>query len=143
MVKQNETEKANLLDNIDLVELIETTNLDILPNFQKSVIVESDLTTIRRVIINSLPTSKFIKKVGKELLFMTIIYNGIKYSLSADSIALRRSLYSLAIKECNAKTKDDIDLSSILGKKFVIKRREFTSKSGFTASPLQFFSLIE
>ena len=131
----------NWLDNHDLDELIETTNMKILPKYE--IIVENDLITSRKVIINSLPKKVFVEKANQDLEYMTIIDSGIKYSLPFNSKALQRSLISLAIKESKAKTRETIDMSKVLGKMYIIKRKQFTSKSGFTTAPLSFFPLSE
>ena len=127
-----------LFKDIDLAELLETTNMDILPKY--NLISENDLTTIRKVKIEKLPYTKYIEKVEKELTFMIISDNGIKYSLSCDSIALRRSILSCAIKITKAKDIESIDLSKIVGILLGIKREKFTAK-GFTQSPFKFFVL--
>lgn len=134
----SKTESNALLDDIDLDELIETTNLDILPKYE--AIDKDDLTTIRKVVIHSLPKFSYVEKVGKDLRFMVISENGVKFSLPADSIALRRSLISLAIKECKATTKEAIDMSKVIGKMYGIKRERFEAK-GFTQAPYKFFNL--
>lgn len=138
--KTNESKKAEksnetFFDDIDLNELIETTKLEILPKYD--IIKEDDLTTSRKVIIESLPIKKFIEKIGKELWFMEISDNGIRYSLPCNSIALRRSLIALAIDK-NTNDKTEIDFSKILGKSAFIKREQFTAK-GFTQAPLKFY----
>jgi len=133
--------KADLWSGIDTNEILETSKLEILPSFNKLVIKEKDFNTVKHVVIAKLPYAKYIEKVGRELLFMEVICDGIRYSLPADSIALRRSLISLAIKECEAKEPSEIDINAIVGKTYAIKRREFTSKSGFISSPLQFFPI--
>jgi len=137
-VKSDNTENISLYDDIDLDEIVETTNLNILPKYEQ--IGKDDLTTIRKIIILSLPKPVYIEKVKKQLRFMMISENGVKFSLPADSIALRRSLISLAIKESKAKSKDDIDMSKVIGKMYGIKREQFTAK-GFTQSPFKFFEL--
>jgi len=137
-VKSDNAENISLYDDIDLDEIVETTNLNILPKYEQ--IAKDDLTTIRKIVILSLPKPVYIEKVKKQLRFMMISENGVKFSLPADSIALRRSLISLAIKESKAKSKDDIDMSKVIGKMYGIKREQFTAK-GFTQSPFKFFEL--
>lgn len=136
----------NLYDDIDISEIVETTNMDILPKYDK--IPKGNLDIARRISIGKIPYYKFIPKDkdGKEinawLRFMEILDNGIRYSLSADSVALRRSLNSCAIKvlritdskEFNAET----DLQCLEGMTLIVKRRQFKAK-GFTQAPLQFF----
>ena len=140
--KQDELKEVDMFKDIDIDELIETTKLEILPKYE--TIKPKDTTTERIVKIVSLPKAKFIEKkadgslLNKDLLFMTISDNSIVYSLSAESIALRRSLIALAMKLCNAEVKADIDMSVLIDKYAIIKRVEFTAK-GFTQSPIQFF----
>ena len=140
--KPNKTDKnveaTSWLDTHDLNEVINTTNLDILPKYD--IIIENDLITTRKVIIDSLPIRKFIEKANKDLDYITIIDNGIKYSLPFNSVALQRSFISLAIKESKATKQEEIDFSKILGKMYGLKREQFTAQ-GFTQSPLKFFSL--
>ena len=137
--KTNKSVKS-WLDNHDLNELITTTNKDIKPKYE--MIPKGNTDIIRKVIIISLPKDFISEKKGLELTAMTINDTGIEYSLPFDSVALQRSLISLAIKECDAKTVKDIDLSKVIGKMYGIKREQFTAK-GFTQSPLKFFNLSE
>jgi len=140
------TEIKTFLDDIDLDELVDTTWMDILPKYD--LIPKDDLLTSRKVKILVLPKQKYIEKtkdgkvIDKELWFMAISDNDVKYSLNADSIALRRSIGSIAIKLSKAKVKSEIDLSKVLNVLVGIKRREFTAK-GFKQAPLQFFLLSE
>lgn len=141
MTKNTNTSDKSILDNINLDELIKTTNLEILPNYTKDVILDNDLKTIRQVIIESLPEAKDIEseKFTGQRLFMKIKDNGILYNLSADSVSLRRSLIALDIQENNVQSKDEIDLSRLIGKMYNIKRVKFTSKNGLTNTALNFF----
>ena len=128
------------IDTHDLNEVIETTNLDILPKYD--LIKESDLITVRKVVIMSLPKNVEVVKKGKmlSLHFITISDNGINYSLPFNSIALQRSFLSIAIKESKAKSKTEIDLSKVLGKMLGLKREQFEAH-GFIQAPLKFFLL--
>jgi len=140
--KQENSEKVDMFKDIDIDELIKTSKLEILPKYE--TIQPKDLTTERLIKIVSLPKAKYIEKkadgsiLDKNLLFMVISDNGIDYSLSAESIALRRSLIVLAMKLCNAETKDDIDMSILIDKFAIIKRVQFKAK-GFVQQPIQFF----
>jgi len=146
MSEKKKTDKSmkSWLDNHDLDELIDTTNKEIKPKYE--MIPKGNTEIIRKVIISTLPKDFISEKKGLELTAMVIIDNGIEYSLPFDSIALQRSLISLAIKECEAKTKKDIDLSKLLGKMYGIKREQFTvnkNNKTFTQAPLKFFRLSE
>jgi len=142
--KTNKTIKTNdsnsWLDQHDLNELIETSNLDILPKYE--IIKEDDLITSRRVIIDSLPkhVSTIKNNTNLELEYVNIIDSEIKYSLPFNSKALQRSFIILAIKESNAKEPKDIDFSKLIGKMYGLKREQFTAK-GYTQSPLKFYRL--
>ena len=136
--KTDKKDKTSWLDTHDLNEIINTTNLDILPKYE--IISENDLITTRKVIIDSLPIRKFIEKANKDLDYITIIDNGIKYSLPFNSIALQRSYIALAIKESKATKQSEIDFSMILGKTYGLKREKFTAH-GFEQAPLKFYSL--
>ena len=133
-------ENNNWLNSHDLNELIETTKLEILPKYD--LIKPDDLITSRKVKILSLPVSKYIEKDGKKLnlTFITISDNDIAYSLPFNSIALQRSLLSLAIEKSKADIKENIDLSVVLNVLIGIKREQFTAK-GFTQSPYKFYNL--
>lgn len=135
-------QKKSWLGNHDLDEVIETTNLDILPKFD--LINDGDLETTKHIKLLGLPFSKEIEKDGKELTltFLEISHKGIKYSLPFNSKALQRSFLSIAIKECSAENPSEIDLSIMLGKKVGIKREQFKAK-GFTQSPYKLFRLIK
>lgn len=142
--KPNDMEKElSMIDDIDLDELIETTQLEILPDFAKEVIIKDDFKTVRKVIIESLPVFKEIdsEKFKGTIRVMKIIDNGVIYSLKADSIALRRSLFALDITMNQVKDKKDIDISRLIGKTVAIKRIQFTNKAGQTNQALQFFPL--
>jgi len=138
--KQTKSKTAiSWIDTINLDELIETTNLNIIPKFD--LIAKGDLITTVKAKILSIPKEKELtKKDGEKLTIpiMEVEVQGIKYQLFCSSIALQRSIISLAIKECNADTRDKIDLSKIIGKTYNLKRDEFTAK-GFTQAPLKFF----
>ena len=134
-VKNTET---SWLDTHDLNEVINTTNLEILPKYD--IIAKDDLITTRKVVIDSLPIRKFIEKANKDLDYITIVDNGIKYSLPFNSIALQRSYIALAIKESNATKQSEIDFSKILGKTYGLKREKFTAH-GYEQAPLKFYSL--
>lgn len=138
------SDKENIPNNIDINELIETTKMNILPDYAKKVIPRDDFQTSRRVIIESLPKEKNIKsnKWSGKRTFMTISDNGILYSVAIDSISFYRSLIALDIKMNNVETKDDIDLSRLLGKMVGIKRIQFTNKDNLTNQCLNFFPLI-
>jgi len=147
MVDDKKTVKTDdsWLDEHNLNEIVDTTNLNILPKYD--AIPENDLITTRKVIIESLPIDKHVVKKDKtelDLTFITISDNGIKFSLPFNSKALQRSLISLAIKESKAMNKKDIDFSKILGKMYGLKREQFSvERNGivFTQSPLKFFML--
>lgn len=142
--KTDKTDKSNdtnsWIENHDLVELVETTNLNILPKYD--MIPENDLTTSRKVVICELPKSATVEKDGQilDLNFITISDNNIKYSLPFNSKALQRSFIAMAIKESKALNYKDIDFSKIIGKMVGLKREQFTAK-GFTQAPLKFFRL--
>lgn len=141
MVKENDkTDKTNWLEQHDLKEVFETTQLDILPKYD--LIPTKDLKTTRKISIVSLPISKHIVKNDKELdlTFITILDNEIKYSLPFNSKALQRSFIGIAIKLSNAKSQSEIDFSKVIGKTIGIKREQFTAK-GFTQAPLKFYLL--
>jgi len=143
MVDDKKTDKSvesNWLDEHNLNELIDTTNLNILPKYD--MIPKDDLITTRKVVIVSLPKAVSVEKDGTmlNLQFITISDNGITFSLPFNSKALQRSLISLAIKESKAIHKKDIDFSKILGKMYGLKREQFTTK-GYTQSPLKFYRL--
>lgn len=136
-----ETKQAkNWLDFHDLKEIYETTMLKILPKYE--MIKKDDLTTMRKIKILSLPIDKIVEKDNEtlDLTFINISDNDVSYSLPFNSKALQRSLISLAINVCNAKSISEIDLSKVIGKIIGIKRERFTAK-GFTQSPLKFFLL--
>lgn len=147
MSKQIKQEKS-WIDGHNLDELLSTTNLDILPDFSKEVIREGNLTTSRKVIIETLPERKEISdKQGntKKADYITISDNGIIYQCPCGK-ACQRSLISLAIKlkqkELKRKLKDksEIDLSIILGKVAIARRRVFkTDDMDEPAQPIQFF----
>ena len=128
------------LDEHNLDEIVETTNLDILPKYD--IIPKDDLITIRKVVISGIPKRVDVVKDGSNLSldFLSITDSGVKYSLPFNSKALQRSYISLAIKECKAKDKTEIDFSKIIGKMYGLKREQFTAK-GFTQAPLKFFRL--
>lgn len=137
--------KPTLLDNIDMDELVGTTNLDIIDKYD--IIDKDDTTTIRKVVIKSLPEPKFIKEIkgkpfNKYLLYMLISDSGKLYSLNVDAISTRRSIGSIAIKLCKAKTKEQVDLSIVIGKLVGIKREAFTTSYG-EHKPLKFFLLSD
>jgi len=143
--KPNEINETNdfddsWLDKHDLDEIIKTTNLNILPKYE--IIQENDLLTTRKVIIDGIPKRVDVIKdnTNLKLLYLTIIDSGVHYSLPLNSIALQRSYIALAIKECKATSKEQIDFSKIIGKMYGLKRETFTSK-GYTQSPLKFFRL--
>ena len=137
--KPNKTE-SSWLDGHDLTELVNTSNLNILPKYD--MIPENDLITMRKIVIVGLPKSVIVDKDDKtlNLNFITISDNGIEYSLPFNSKALQRSFIILAVKESKAMNKTEIDFSKIIGKMYGIKREQFTAK-GFTQSPLKFFRL--
>lgn len=131
-------------NDIDIDELIETTNLNILPDYAKEIIPKDDFQTTRKVVIETLPKIKNIdteKFTGKRR-FMTISDNGILYSVAIDSISFYRSFIALDIKINKVKEKKDIDLSRLIGKTVGIKRIQFTNKDGLTNQCLNFFPLI-
>ena len=140
-----EKEKSAITDNIDISELIETTNLNILENFANTIIPKDDFQTTRRIIIESLPKVKDIdtKKFKGTRRFMTISDNGILYSLPIDSISLYRSFIALDIKMNDVKEKSEIDLSRLIGRQVGIKRIEFTNKDGLVNQCLNFFPLVD
>ena len=147
MVDDKKTDKTNKtiesdswLNEHDLTELINTTNLNILPKYD--MIPENDLITTRKVVITSLPKAVSVMKDNTmlNLHFITISDNGISFSLPFNSKALQRSLISLAIKESKAINKKDIDFSKVIGKMFGLKREQFESK-GFIQAPLKFYRL--
>lgn len=132
-----ETDES-IFSDIDLTEIVKTTNLDIKPKYD--LIPKGDLLTIRNVSIVSLPKYKLVIVDGAEmnLMFMELNDNGIIYSLPCSSVALRRSIVAIAIRLCGAKTQAEIDISKVIGTQLCIKREQFTAK-GFTQSPLKFF----
>lgn len=135
----------SIIDDIDLNELIKTTNLNIIEKY--NLIPTDDLTTARRVVIKSLPKPVFVKKIkntefNKYLLFMTISDNGKLYSINVDAISTRRSLIACAIKTSNIANKDDIDLSVLIDKMVGIKRTSFKDSYGIH-TPLNFYILSE
>ena len=138
-IKTNDSNDS-WLDQHDLNELIETSNLDILPKYE--IIKENDLITSRKVIIDSLPkhVSTVKNNTNLELEYVNIMDSEIRYSLPFNSKALQRSFIILAIKESNAKKPNEIDFSKLIGKMYGLKREQFTTK-GFTQSPLKFFRL--
>lgn len=140
-----EKENSAIPDNIDISELIETTNLNILENFANTIIPKDDFQTTRRIIIESLPKVKDIdtKKFKGTRRFMTISDNGILYSLPIDSISLYRSFIALDIKMNDVKEKSEIDLSRLIGRQVGIKRIEFTNKDGLVNQCLNFFPLVD
>ena len=137
--KSNESIES-WLDSHNLDEIIDTTNLDILPKYD--IIQENDLITIRKVVIAGIPKRVDVVKEGTNLTldFLSITDSGVKYSLPFNSKALQRSYIALAIKECKATNKSEIDFSKIIGKMYGLKREQFTAK-GFTQAPLKFFRL--
>lgn len=139
--KKDSNQTISWLDSHDLDEVIKTSDMRILPKYNG--IMEKDLLTTRRVIIESLPVDKHIKtKDGKELdlTFITISDNDVMYSLPFNSKALQRSLLTLAIRESNASNKSEIDLSKVIGKMVGLKREQFKAK-GFDAESYKFYSL--
>lgn len=137
--KNDNSNETSVFDDINLDELINTTNLNISDKYD--MIDADDLKTIRKVKIVELPVRKNVKKFNKDLLFMKISDNDKVFSIGADSISLRRSLLACAIKLCNAETKEQIDLSVLIGKLVNIQRTEFKDSYG-KHTPYN-FSIIE
>ena len=145
--KTDNTEKAkeSFFDDINLKEIVKTTNMDILDKYD--LIEADDNTTIRKVKIIELPKKVLVKEIkgkpfNKKLWFMTISDNGKLYSLNADSISLRRSIVSLAIKLSKAKTEQEIDFEKILNVLVGICRTKFEDSFGIH-TPYNFFPLQE
>lgn len=133
--------KQSIDYDIDMDELIKTTNLNILPDYAKEVIIKDDFLTSRKVIIDSLPVWKDIK--GKNWSgrrrIMTIIDNGKRYNAIIDSTSFMRSLIALDIKMNKVIDKYGIDLSRLIGKEVGIHRIQFTNKNGLLNQALNFF----
>lgn len=144
MVDTKKTDKS-VLDGINIDELIETTKMEILPDYAKEILKPHDLFTSRKVIIDSLPTWKEIDtpKWKGTRRFMTILDNSRKYQVAIDSKSFLRSLVALDIKINDVKQKSDIDLSRLIGLEVGIKRIEFTNKDGLINEALNFYILLD
>lgn len=139
-------------------EIIKTTNMNIHDDYGKTIILKDDHLTARKVFITQLPERKPIKdkKTGKEkmLLYMQVKEpaSQIEYSMSAESIATRRSLQAIKIKMAQAIAGKELtpnELEAITNEKFMemlegklvgIKRRPFDTEYG-QVDPLQFYML--
>lgn len=139
---KKKTDKS-VLDDIDIDNVIKTANMDILPDYANEVIPKDDFKTIRKVIIETLPTFKEIdtKKFKGTRKFMQISDNNVIFQLAIDSKSLMRSLVALDVKMHVVKEKKELDLSRLIGKMVGIKRVEFTNKDGYINQCLNFFPL--
>lgn len=133
------------LNKHNLAEIVNTTNLFILPSF--NFIPENDLKTTFDIIIKDLPKSKHIESkdgsINAIIPYAIVEFETIEYSLQAGSIALQRSFICKAIELTQKKlgkriTEKEIDLSIILDKTVKIKREKFTTK-GFTQAPYKIY----
>ncbi len=134
------TKTPNWLDNHNLDEIFSTTKLGILEKY--NLIPDDDFTTVRKVMIQTLPEAKEVEKDGKKVcIYVMEIRDGLTtYQLSASSLALQRSILECAIKLSKAKDKSEIKLDSVLNKLVGIKRVAFKAQ-GFDATALKFFIL--
>jgi len=141
MAKKN----ISYLDGIDLEKREKMVNLDIVPKLS-TLIPKDDHKTSLLVVIDALPYPKTVpSQKGSttmvERLFIDVIYQGLKYQQSAESITCRNSLVECAMKIYNLKASDitESSMEMLKGTSLIARRNPFISKEGYSQEPICFY----